>query len=651
MLQVINSFAEHWMEYLGTAILQNTIFLSVIFLVLYLLREKHAGIKYAVAALGLIKLLVPPFVPITVRESLFSAPLIGSISTGDISVEAVADTVSTTPITFLGVLFLIWAVTVILMFGSSLLSTLRLKWHLRDASFVKHVEIDGKAVDIYSSLNISVPMSVGLFPKRVYVPTLWSSLTDNLQYSLLRHEVAHIKRRDGLLGALQMLAQALYFFHPLVWILTRQANEFREMACDDMAVDNSEVTPLVYSRCLVHVAEHMLPSWSCSSASTLIKQKNKLYSRVNYQVKETKMKKLSKNRSRLIWTLLLVLIVPLSWYCKQPDSAVGIKDADTGKIYGKIINTKTGEPIAGANIIVFNTPLGAASNEKGEYFITGVEPGRRTIRCSVIGYSEVVINNLKIPKGKTVPLNFQMKLSSINTQKVVVTAKPLKASKPPIPVKPAETEGKNIEFVPYDIPPLPIGGETAIAKNIRYPELAKKAGIEGTVIVQAKIGIDGHVEETKILKGIPNTGLDKAAEEAIKQVKFHPAKQRDKEVAVWVSLPVRFKLKKTEPAKNFVPYDQPPVPVDGMASIAKYVVYPEKAKEAGIEGTVLVQARVGIDGHVEETQILKGVSTGLNKAAEEAIKQVKFHPAKQRDKKVAVWITIPVEFRLEDEKE
>jgi len=337
MLQVINSFAERWMEYLGTAILQNTIFLSVIFLVLYLLREKHAGIKYAVAALGLIKLLVPPFVPLTLRNGMNSM-WVGNI--GEMSVRAVpdttlAETASQTPISFISVLFLIWAITALLMLCSSLLSTLRLKWHLRDATFVKHAEIDGKAVDIYSSLNISVPMSVGLFPKRVYVPTLWSSLTDNLQHSLLRHEVAHIKRRDGLLGALQMLAQALYFFHPLVWILTRQANEFREMACDDMAVDNSEVTPLVYSRCLVHVAEHMLPSWSCSSASTLIKQKNKLYSRVNYQVKETKMKKLSKNRSRLIWTLLLVLIVPLSWYCKQPDATVGVNNADTGKIYGK----------------------------------------------------------------------------------------------------------------------------------------------------------------------------------------------------------------------------------------------------------------------------------------------------------------------------
>jgi beta-lactamase regulating signal transducer with metallopeptidase domain len=277
MLAQLSSFADRWLELFGYVILQNTLFLGVIFLVLYLLRDKNAQVKYAVAALGIIKLLVPPFIPFTLRQSVaVSAQTVGTFEVGEISVASGLNPVSTgSPISFISILFLIWTLTALIMIGSSLISTLRLQWHLRGSTFVKKATIDGIKVDIFCSSNISVPLSIGLRPKQVFVPLLWSSLTDDLQHSLLRHEVAHIKRWDGLTHAMQMLVNALYFFHPLVWILSERMNEYREMACDDMAVEDSEVSPIVYSRCLVHVAEHMLPSWSCSSASTLIKQRNK----------------------------------------------------------------------------------------------------------------------------------------------------------------------------------------------------------------------------------------------------------------------------------------------------------------------------------------------------------------------------------------
>ncbi|MEC9456729.1 MAG: energy transducer TonB [Candidatus Neomarinimicrobiota bacterium] len=76
-----------------------------------------------------------------------------------------------------------------------------------------------------------------------------------------------------------------------------------------------------------------------------------------------------------------------------------------------------------------------------------------------------------------------------------------------------------------------------------YPEIAQEAGIEGVVIVQAFIDKKGRVKETLILKGVPNTGLDEAAMEAIRKTRFRPAKQRERAVGVWISIPVNFKLK------------------------------------------------------------------------------------------------------------
>jgi len=105
---------------------------------------------------------------------------------------------------------------------------------------------------------------------------------------------------------------------------------------------------------------------------------------------------------------------------------------------------------------------------------------------------------------------------------------------PPPPTK----SGPEVRFIPYDDPPVP---KSAI--NPVYPEIAQEAGIEGTVTVQAFINDKGIVEETIILEGVPNTGLDEAAAEAIRKTRFKPAKQRDRPVGVWISIPVHFTLK------------------------------------------------------------------------------------------------------------
>ena len=103
---------------------------------------------------------------------------------------------------------------------------------------------------------------------------------------------------------------------------------------------------------------------------------------------------------------------------------------------------------------------------------------------------------------------------------------------------PPTNTGPRVKFIPYDDPPVPRSRIDPV-----YPEIAQEAGIEGTVIVQAFINAKGIVEETIILKGVPNTGLDEAAAKAIMKTRFRPAKQRDRPVGVWISIPVHFTLK------------------------------------------------------------------------------------------------------------
>lgn len=83
------------------------------------------------------------------------------------------------------------------------------------------------------------------------------------------------------------------------------------------------------------------------------------------------------------------------------------------------------------------------------------------------------------------------------------------------------------------------GALTKVAPE--YPDAAREANIEGTVVVQALIGRDGLVKETKVVNSVPE--LDASAVAAVEQWTFTPAKNKGEPVAVWVAIPVQFTLR------------------------------------------------------------------------------------------------------------
>ncbi|MCB0744906.1 MAG: energy transducer TonB [Ignavibacteriae bacterium] len=89
--------------------------------------------------------------------------------------------------------------------------------------------------------------------------------------------------------------------------------------------------------------------------------------------------------------------------------------------------------------------------------------------------------------------------------------------------------------------PVPLGGMKAIAMNVHYPEIAKRAGIEGRVFVKAFINEEGYVVASEIIKGI-GSGCDQAAINAIVNTKFNPGRKNGKPVKVQVTIPIMFKL-------------------------------------------------------------------------------------------------------------
>lgn len=117
-------------------------------------------------------------------------------------------------------------------------------------------------------------------------------------------------------------------------------------------------------------------------------------------------------------------------------------------------------------------------------------------------------------------------------------------STPPPPPPPAEeevVEEPEIFVIVEDMPEL-IGGLAAIQSNIRYPEIARKAGVEGRVFVQFVVDEQGNVVDPVVTRGL-GAGLDEEAIRAVSQAQFTPGKQRGAPVRVRMSLPITFRLR------------------------------------------------------------------------------------------------------------
>jgi protein TonB len=115
------------------------------------------------------------------------------------------------------------------------------------------------------------------------------------------------------------------------------------------------------------------------------------------------------------------------------------------------------------------------------------------------------------------------------------------APPPPKQESKAFIEEEPVYFVVVEEMPSPIGGIQAILSKIKYPDIAKRAGVEGTVYILAYLSEEGIVVKTEIMKGI-GAGCDEEAERAIKETRFLPGKQRGTPVRVKVMIPVKFKL-------------------------------------------------------------------------------------------------------------
>ena len=95
---------------------------------------------------------------------------------------------------------------------------------------------------------------------------------------------------------------------------------------------------------------------------------------------------------------------------------------ETGKIAGRVIAKRTGEPLPGANIVLVGTNRGAATDVNGDYFIINLPPGVYQVRAGFVGYQTEIRSEVRVIVDKTTRVDFSLNEEAIAGQEVVVVA-------------------------------------------------------------------------------------------------------------------------------------------------------------------------------------------------------------------------------------
>ena len=213
----------------------------------------------------------------------------------------------------------------------------------------------------------------------------------------------------------------------------------------------------------------------------------------------------------------------------------------------------------------------------------------------------------------------------------------------------------NQEYLPYDkldkTPQLVDGNADSLIHSIfniynkKYP-VEDKTNEKPTLEYRFLINENGSVD--KVIVGNKNDQeINQLVLNTVKDWKYTPAEKNNKVVKslenmiLWQT--ANLKVDESEYQQNA---DEMPEPVGGLKTIQEKIVYPENAKQKGIEGKVFLTAFINEVGNVVSVKIIKGFNKECEDAAMQAVLDTKFTPGKQNGKAVKTQITIPIVFKL-----
>lgn len=186
-------------------------------------------------------------------------------------------------------ILLIWFVVAFLFASYQILKQHFLFRSVKRELRKKSVKINGHDVEIYTSPEIHVPVSVGLFHSKIVFPEIKFSKT--IMDLLYRHEYSHMKHHDALKKTLLLIICVIHWFNPCVWLLLYAYNQLCEYIADEYATKGfSYEIKKEYARILIELSSvrerNMTIVWKNSFSGA-----NNLRRRIDFFMKKTSLSK------------------------------------------------------------------------------------------------------------------------------------------------------------------------------------------------------------------------------------------------------------------------------------------------------------------------------------------------------------------------
>lgn len=373
------------------------------------------------------------------------------------------------------------------------------------------------------------------------------------------HETRHLDARHWVDLLLAQLVAIFQWYNPAAWLMREELKTVHEFQADE-AVIRSGTDPRQYQMLLIKKA---VGARFPSLANSL--NHSKLKKRITMMYKS---KSSTARRFRALALLpagalaLLATNIPAVASILSEASAAEVT-VSTGKVTEIKAETQiTATPLKGSVIKVSDK---SDNNSSGTTIVTLSSNGRQSDLSDV----DVYVNGEKQPTEKLSEINPD-KIKSIDIKKgdkdkstVYITMNSDKASQTTtrstsITVKNDEPEKKSekVATAVEQMPQYP-GGDRAlmefVAKNVKYPEAAMKAGKEGKVIVRFTVQADGKVADANVTRSI-SPELDAEAVRVVSTFPaFTPGTVDGKPVACHYVIPISFKLSKDDAAKTAAP--------------------------------------------------------------------------------------------------
>jgi TonB family protein len=393
--------------------------------------------------------------------------------------------------------------------------------------------------------SLAMPLTWGILRPVIVLPSGAAHWTEDGRRVVLSHELAHIARHDWLLQICAELARCFYWFHPLVWLAAARLRQESERASDD-AVLRSGIAPSHYASQLLDLARTLENSGRAWSTALAIARPSNLERRFAAMLNPSLNRRhLSPKAKFLIPLLALCALVPLA-ALRLPGQNL------SGKFTGTILDP-SGGAVPNATIVMTNHKANTCapslalppctvdmttSDADGNFVFKALPAGEYEMKVLKPGFATYFAPQVVLDPGRDLAMTAKLNIGSIN-ETVDVQAEGSAKSAAAAQALEAEAKSKATR--------IRIGGNVEAAKVITkvqpiYPESAKDAGVQGTVLLHAVVGMDGRPLQLQVLNSQINPDLARAAVEAVSQWRYQPTLLNGEPVEIDTTIQVKFSL-------------------------------------------------------------------------------------------------------------